>query len=166
MVSQSLSRILVIFRKCLLSNKPASRFLLALALLRKCIRRAKSQLTTTPFVRLIRNYILSFLRRPGRFHDSAVTMLPSVEPSKKQRLVIATHSLSDTPYISPSGHLSPYSPASPTRRAPLYLDNPSDASLDAQLTPILDNEVWVVRYHSKTGPQESHLQHCSTISQN
>lgn len=140
MVSESLSRILAIFRRCLLSDKPASRVLLALALLRECIRRAKSQLVRASFVRLIRECVLSFLRRPRHFCDPTVTILPSVEPSKKQRLVIKTHSLSDTPYISPSGHLSPYSPSSPARRAPLYLDNPSDASLAAQPTPTEGNE--------------------------
>ncbi|KAI6148664.1 hypothetical protein BKA82DRAFT_3398325 [Pisolithus tinctorius] len=140
MVSQGLSRILAILRKYLLSSKPAARILLVLAVLRECIRRAKSRLLAASFVRLIREYILSFLRQPRRFHDSSVTILPSVEPSKKQRLVIKTHSLSDTPYISPSGHLSPYSPSSPTRQAPLYFDNPSDASLAAPLTPTVDNE--------------------------
>jgi len=141
MVSQNISRILGTLRKLLSSFKPAVRILLALALLRECARRAKSQFATGSFICLLRACILSFLKRSRCHRDSTTTnILPSVQPSKKQRLVINTHSLSDAPYISPSGHLTPNSPTSATRQIPLHFEFLSDPNVTVPPTPVVDNE--------------------------
>ncbi|KAL4079563.1 hypothetical protein J3A83DRAFT_4368328 [Scleroderma citrinum] len=140
MVSQNIAHILVVLRKLILSYKPTARILLALALLRECARRVRSQFATGSFICLLRACILSFMRQSRCLHDSTTCILPSVQPSKKQRLVINTQSLSDTPYISPSGHLTPNSPPSPSRCVPLHFQYFSDADVSVPPTPMVGNE--------------------------
>lgn len=137
MVSRNLSKPPRILYELLACCRPAARILLALALLRVCSYHANSRIVTS-CIGFLKTRILLLLQ-PQRHFRQSTCILPSTEPSKRQRLVIKTHALSDTPYISPSGHLTPNSPPSP-RRTPLAFEYPLEAGLTEPPTPAMGNE--------------------------
>ncbi|KIJ11197.1 hypothetical protein PAXINDRAFT_101770 [Paxillus involutus ATCC 200175] len=141
MFARLLARILFILRKPLSVFRPVVRLLLALSFLRRYLLRAGSQLAKCSLIPLLRAFISSVPGLPRASRDMTLPIFPSTEPPPRERLTIRTFSLSDTPYISSSGHLSPNSPPpTPTRRLPLHLEFASDARLSPPPSPGVGNE--------------------------
>ncbi|KAF8842900.1 hypothetical protein BDN67DRAFT_1009364 [Paxillus ammoniavirescens] len=141
MFARLLARILLILRKPLSVFRPVVRLLLALSFLRRYLLRARSQSAKCSLIPLLKAFISSVPGLPRTSRDMTLPIFPSTEPPPRERLTIRTFSLSDTPYISPSGHLSPNSPPpTPTRRLPLHLEFASDARISPPPSPGIGNE--------------------------